>query len=420
MDNLPFVWRKLSSDGDCQIRTMKARKNHERIGGIQFTLTFHFFIPVLMAFLVACGTEYESKLSEFKIDKRVSIGFNLDSLSSNYWPVGQHWVSKENIQYLIHQNPFPTDPNRLFFSNLNKIDQGFSIEFEVEGPNGVGAITDFYFHNFDSIFLIDRYSYQMSLVDSFGNLKKVFRLKETDGNKPDNSSVLPYTISGRAIMKIGQYLLIPTVPDADPIESDYSLKNLLLVVNLESGQVKKMLGFPKSYKGAFRGGADHFLPSLSQFQGNTILVSYPIVDSIFVFDLETENLVLRFYSSSTLVKNIEAASPSKWGNEDKVRYRLGVPRHYSIIFDHFRKQFLRVSFEAFDQESISEILNRRPAITSRKSSLIVHNETGQIIGSFIIGLNYNPMDILILESGVFIALNSKNEDKKEYHKILID
>lgn len=373
-----------------------------------------------MSLLISCSTEDGGRLSELKVDRNVSIGFLIDSLSANYWPVSQDWVSKENNQYIIHQNPFPSDPNRLFFSNLNINENGFSLDFEVEGPNGVGAITDFYFYNFDSIFLVDRYSYKMSLVDSIGNVKKVFRLKESDGNRPDDLSVLPYTLSGRGIIKIGQFLLIPTVPDVDPLETDYSLKNLILSVNISNGEVKKILGFPNSYKGAFRGGPDHFLPSLSIYQGESILVSYPITDSVFVYDIETSNLVPRFSSNSILVKNNKPADRSKWESEDRLRYQLGVSRHYSIIFDNYRKQILRVSYEAFDEESISEILNRRPAKTTRRSSLTVHNETGQIIGSFLIGSKYNPMDILVLESGVFVALNLKNEDEKEYHKIIID
>lgn len=394
--------------------------NNEGSRVIRLRMTFHFFLIFLGTLVISCDRAINEEWKVLKVDPNIVISFKLDSLSSNYWPVGQLWTSKDGSEYLIHQNPFPTDPNRIFFSSLDTSENSFLLNFEVEGPDGVGWTTDFYFHDFDSIFLIDRYSYKMFLVDSTSKLKKVYRLKESDGTNPDDSSVLAYSMENRKIIKLGNSILIPAVPDIEPFETNYALSNLVLEVNIENGEVKRKIGFPRSYQGEFRGDPDHFLPSFSSLYEQTLLVSYPIVDSIFSFDLESNELNPQFYSGSLLVNDISAADPSNWGNEQRINYQLAVPRHYSIIYDPYRKYFLRVSFGGFDSESVSEMTKRRPALKPRKSSLVFHDISGRVIERFIVEGDYNPSEILVLQRGLFIAIKSELEDEKEYHKIIID
>lgn len=399
---------------------MIEQENNERSRVIRLRKIFHFLLISLGVQIISCARALDNEWEKLKVDPKIVVSFKLDSLSSNYWPAGQIWTSKDSDEYLIHQNPFPTDPNRIFFSCLDASKNSFNLDFAVEGPDGVGYITDFYFHDFDSIFLIDRYSYKMSLVDSVGRLRKVYGLKESDGTKPDDSSVLPYSMENRKIIKIGDLIVVPAIPDMDPFESNYTSRNLILEINIENGEVKKKIGFPKSYQGGFRGDPDHFIPSFSFFDNQTLLVSYPIVDSIFEVDLKTNEINPKFNSESVLVRDISPANPANWGNEERITYQLAVPRHFSIIYDPYRKLFIRVSFSGFDSESVSEMIKRRPALKPRKSSLVIHDISGRVIKRFIVDSDYNPMEILVLHRGLFIAINTDLEDEKEYHKIIVD
>jgi hypothetical protein len=386
----------------------------------QLPKTFHLFLILILIFFISCTSNMDGQWVKLKVDTNIALSFKLDSLSSNYWPVSQLFKTEDGNEYLIHQNPFPTNPNRLFFSSLNSLEESFFLNFEVEGPKGVGGITDFYFYNFDSIFLIDRYSYRMSLVDSLGQLKMVYRLKENDGNEPDDSSVLPFSMDNRKIMKTGKFILIPVIPDVDPFESDYKLRNLILVVNIENGEMKKKIGFPRSYQGGFRGDLFHYIPSFSLIDDKNLIVSYPLTDSIFRINIDSDEIVPEFHSKSILMKGMTAADPSKWGDEESIRFQLAVPRHTSVIHDPYRKNYLRVSNSGFDDESVSEMIKRRPALRPSKSSMVIHEFSGKVIGRFIIDDEYNDSDILVLERGLFIALKSQLEDEKVYHKIIID
>jgi hypothetical protein len=82
--------------------------------------------------------------------------------------------------------------------------------------------------------------------------------------------------------------------------------------------------------------------------------------------------------------------------------------------------FLRISNSGFDDESVSEMIKRKPALRPSKSSMVIHEFSGKVIGRFIIESKYNSSDILVLERGLFIALNTQLENEKVYHKIIID
>jgi hypothetical protein len=382
--------------------------------------TFHLFLILALIFFTSCTNDVDEQWGNLKIDKNNALSFKLDSLSSNYWQVSQIYITEECNEYIVHQNPFPTNPNKFFFSSLNPLEESFTLNFEVEGPKGVGAITDFYFHNFDSIFLIDRYAYRMSLVDSLGQLKMDYRLKENDGNEPDESSVLTFSMDNRKIMKTGKFILIPVIPDIDPFESDYRLRNLILAVDIENRKMEKIIGFPTSYQGGFRGDLFHYIPSFALIDDKNLIVSYPLTDSVFRVNIDSDEIVPEFFSKSILMKGMTAADPSKWDDVERKRFQLSVPRHTSIIHDPYRKMFLRISNSGFDDESVSEMIKRKPALRPSKSSMVIHEFSGKVIGRFIIESKYNSSDILVLERGLFIALNTQLENEKVYHKIIID
>jgi hypothetical protein len=158
--------------------------------------------------------------------------------------------------------------------------------------NGVGNVSEFYYHSFDSIFLVDRYRYLVSLADSSGKVFRSYRLKGDGSDMPDDISVLPWSTSKARIFKRGNSLFIPGIPDTDPYMSQYQKENLLVELNLATGEFTTMLGYPKSYQsGQFWGGSDHILPSFSPYHDpEVILVSFPLSDSIFLFDIKSKKL----------------------------------------------------------------------------------------------------------------------------------
>lgn len=374
-------------------------------------------------FTVSNCSDHKISKSEFlNLDFKEFITISLNNNATNSWLYHQIFDLNNGSKYMVFQNPFPMNPNRLFLNSLEEKEKNIELIFDVEGPYGVGNVTDFYLHNFDSIFLVDRYSYLLSLVDSSGKVKISYRLKKSEGNKPDEVSSLPFTLKGRDIRLADGSIYIPTVPDIDPYQNAYKNKNLIVKVDLSDGKIEYLLGFPTSFGNEFLGGPDHFLPSITAFRNpNEFLISYPTSDSVYFFDAKNDVLRKMFISKSDFVENIKSPNPQNWEYEDRTRHQLETPRHALVIFDQFREKIYRISLGGFDDESVDKIL-KNSKVTPRKASLNVHDITGRLISTHVIDTrNYDPFDIIVLENGLYLGEDSnKSEDEKTFYKIAFD
>ena len=266
--------------------------------------------------------------------------------STNFSILSQvHFEENENPLY-IHLNYFDSDPNYLFINSFDDPSLDKVLKFESEGPNGEGGVTEFYFYSCDSIFLVDRYRYLVSLADSSGEVKRSYRLKSGTSNRPDENSVLPWSTSKSRMFVRGKFSYIPCIPDKNPYEHQYKRDNLLIKLDLETGDYTTLLGYPEWYQnGKYWGEPDHVTPSSTPLDDlYKILVSFPLVDSVYLFDLRTEKIVPYFWMGSS---NIESPIPINYDDNqsDKGRhFQLGTDYYFSINYDPYRKEFWRVFF----------------------------------------------------------------------------
>jgi nitrogen regulatory protein PII-like uncharacterized protein len=385
-----------------------------KIGVLFFSLSFY-----------SCSKDVDTfnKEKTLALDPTNLSTIPVNDKSSNVFALSQIHLEENGNPLFIHINYFDSNPNYLFVNSLNDPTLDLVLEFENEGPNGVGGVTEFYFHSFDSIFLVDRYRYLVSLADSSGLVKKSYRLKNSDSNRPDAESVLPWSTPKSRIFLRGKFLYIPTLPDTDPFKSQYKKKNLLLKLDLETGDYTTLLGYPEWYQdGSFWGGQDHILPSISPMEDqNKLLISLPLVDSVYLFDLELESMTPYFYMGSS---NIESPIPINFEDNqtDKSRhFQLGTDYYFSINYDPYRKEFWRVFFKRYDEESITKILKRESG-RSNQQFFLVYDENLKKIGEFEIDeeLNMNAYDLLFLENGALISATPDSiEDEVIFRRLII-
>jgi len=385
-----------------------------KIGVLFFSLSFY-----------SCSKDVDTfnKEKTLALDPTNLSTIPVNDKSSNVFALSQIHLEENGNPLFIHLNYFDSNPNYLFVNSLNDPTLDLVLEFENEGPNGVGGVTEFYFHSFDSIFLVDRYRYLVSLADSSGLVKKSYRLKNSDSNRPDAESVLPWSTPKSRIFLRGKFLYIPTLPDTDPFKSQYKKKNLLLKLDLETGDYTALLGYPEWYQdGNFWGGPDHKLPSISPMEDqNKLLISFPLVDSVYLFDLETESMTPYFHMGSS---NIESPIPINFEDNqtDKSRhFQLGTDYYFSINYDPYRKEFWRVFFKRYDEESITKILKRESG-RSNQQFFLVYDENLKKIGEYEIDeeLNMNAYDLLFLENGAFISATPDSiEDEVIFRRLII-
>lgn len=381
-------------------------------------------VLIILMFLVlitACGKSDSSEVKEGKLffDNEDSRIIPVNSKSSNFSLLSQVWESDALEPYLIRMNYFDTEPNYLFINSLNDSILDFALEFDVVGPNGVGNVSEFYFHSFDSIFLVDRYRYLVSLADSSGKVLRSYRMKSNDSDMPDDTSVLPWSTSKARIFKRGNSLFIPGIPDKDSYLSQYQKENLLVELNLETGDYSTLLGFPKSYQnGKFWGGPDHILPSISPYKDlDLFLVSYPLSDSIFLFDIKSKKLSPFKWMGSKIKENPIPINFEDSQTDRGRAFQLGTDYYFSINYNPIKNEIWRIFYKKYDEESIKKILNRVSGNPNKKSVLMLSEELNTFKEVELPSeLNVNPYDLIFLKEGVFISLDSL-EDRLIYRKI---
>lgn len=362
-------------------------------------------------------------ISTLTLEQSKAITIPINSKSGDFSLLNQYYNSGTGIEYLIHINPFPSNPNYLFLDNISSPNSPIRLEFPVEGPNGIGSMTDFYFHNFDSIFVVDRYAYSLSLVDSSANLLRKYRLNHSQSNYPGDESVLPYFTSNSQAIKRGEILYLPGIPDKESFESGYSKHNLLMVLNLDTGELTYMLGYPSKYKSGFWGGYDHIIPSISETDDlNKLLISYPIDDSVYIFDLSKQELSPAFYAKSNLLDDINPAPRFAMDRESVISYQYGTDRYFSLFFDSYRKEYYRFVYKAYPEEALQNMLNRtaQTRIVNDKS-LMRFDENFNLIKELKLPSTVTGVDDFIsIKSGVYLRLYENNENSKKFIPIVFD
>jgi len=379
---------------------------------MKFMKIFYIIITILF---FSCKERKDELLKE-NIHKLELTFNNLDSIvlnenSSNFFMLSQE-IELDKAEYLIQINPFPTEPNKIFFNSIKNSDLSFVLDFDIEGPNGVGNMSEFFFHNFDSIFIFDKYSYRVSLVDSSGLIMRKYLLRDVSGTKPNENTVMTWLSNKSKPFLINNNLYIPTLPDVDPFYSDYSKENLLMELDLKSGKFNLMLGYPTKYReGGYWGGSDHILPSIAQsVNDNKLIISYPIEDSIFSFDIASNVLSPIFLLKSKLFSEINPSSIFLSEREDLLKFQLGTDYYFSLLSDPYRNLYYRITNKKYSEESIQNILNRKAGNPNTKSLLIFDSKFKQI-REFDLPEKFSSYMFFVFKSGVYVVIDNKFEDK---------
>lgn len=368
--------------------------------------------------------------SNLTMEKEISLKLGgqkiipVNNKSTNFSLLSQVYFEKDEHSLYIHLNYFDSEPNYLFINSFEDPALDMVLEIESEGPNGVGSVTEFYFHSYDSVFLVDRYQYLVSLADSSGKLKRSYRLKSNSSNMPDEDSVLPYSTSKARMFVRGKYLYIPCIPDTDPFNHKYGRENLLMKLDLETGDYSTLLGYPEWYQdGKYWGGPDHVTPSITRLDDlNKVLVSFPLVDSVYLLDLKTEKMKPYFWMGSS---NIESPVPIKYeDNQSDIarRFQLGTDYYFSINYDPYRKEYWRLFYKQYDEESIDKMLNRESGSPNEKS-IIVYNENLERIGEFDFEKSWrgNGYDLVFFEDGAYFSSTPDSiEDQMIFRQLIIN
>lgn len=377
-----------------------------------------------ISFLIFSCSDKLKVVNEIGLDPKSQKVIPINDLSTDFSLLSQVSFQENGDALFIHLNYFDSDPNYLFVNSLNDPELDLVLKFDGEGPNEVGGVTDFYFHDYDSIFLIDRYRYQVSLADSSGKVLRRYRLKENDSNMPGEDSVLPWVTSKSRIFLRGSDLYIPCIPDQDPFKSKYKKENLLIKLDLKSGDYTTLLGYPDLYQtDDFWGNPDHIIPSISPSDDPEFMfVSFPLADSIYRLNLQTEEIEPYFWMGSDQMDPPVFINFEDYQTDKMRRYQLGTDYYFSLQYDPFQKLYWRIVYKKYDDESLDRMVNRKGSGKPNKKYTIVYDENLARIGEFDLDSipRFVGYDFIVLKDGPYISVTPEDvEDEKIFQRLIL-
>ena len=380
-----------------------------------------FYQRTILVYLIFTLISCENKITEMRNDYLFSINHSnynvfLDYYTSNFEMASQYlpdWRGTEAFAFLNRKN------NQIKIYNLNTGLLTDSIQYQNDGPNGVGSIYEFHIHNEDSVFLNAKYSYNIFLIDKLSNIVNSYSLIPEDvefdvGGIPKGTptALVLMPVWHRPVL-IDHFLYINSSPDRDPMKPDYyDSHELMLRLNLENGKYEYLTGYPDRYKGKIWGVDFGDVYSAYNNNDGSFVLSFPLED--YVYETKDFKSFEKHVFRSSLVSEVKPMSKPTKDFSIYYKYFKDNSAYGTILYDPNNKFYFRIgNLQVHDndyREPTDALSNPQDftIIVSDDSFKLLHEEKfrqpshGQ----------YVPRMSFVNDSGLNIAfVDYNNEDK---------
>jgi hypothetical protein len=163
----------------------------------------------------------------------------------------QNWKGQEAFAFHVR----PKEQIKIYGLESGELVE--TLAFTENGPNVFQGIYDFHILNEDSIFLNKRYAYKIYLVnEQYEVIQTLDFLDQNDAVDPktgfpsSKDAFLPVFNRNRLFRKIGDKIYVSGAPNLDARFPEFSqTRTLLSSKNLQSGDIRPLLGLPEKMRG---------------------------------------------------------------------------------------------------------------------------------------------------------------------------
>ena len=283
------------------------------------------------------------------------------------------------------------------------------IQFFKEGPHAVGNnLCGFLLLNNDSILMYYTGAYQLDLMNSQGELLARYRLKDIKPQadcaysmpSPSPSSSLPIRKAGNAIILQG----------FSPDKVGSLLRGTTILFNLRDSTLKYANDYPSCYqeKDFDKWHVQvHLTPRYDLGPQDEMVLSYPIEDSIRIFNPQTGEKRSFFAGHSTPYK-IRPASASTTAEQE--RSILGQAQYTGIYYDRWNQLYYRLM--ALPMKDYTANASRLP---SRELAVIIIDKDFKKVGEYNVREKSDRCSFAFVSpEGLHINVLSDNDDFMDF------
>ncbi len=329
-----------------------------------------------------------------------SVLFELDSTQGFY---------SNNINQLeIEGNQFITLFNqmtgKLYYYNLKTGATVKITQYEMEGPNGIGAHAEQITHlpiGMDSVFIYNGWDLRGYLFDGLGSKLKTFDFASSSIFESEGPFVISITNDNRPY-RIGNkiYFNCQSVP-----ARQFGKKPVLLALNLKTAELQGIIIPPNSYSD-YCWGVNYSTNVFSTYHAERkqFIMSYGVESDLYVYD-STGREKDRVNNGSKFFGSIEPYSSNvkdymnMSSYEKRMNHSMLNPKYYKLL--HFSNQdneyFLRETFLPRKEEDI------QAGINNLRKSFIISDKNLNQTGEYLVPEQYMTSLFFTSSKGVYLA-----------------
>ncbi|GAB2479412.1 DUF4221 family protein [Algoriphagus taiwanensis] len=335
------------------------------------------------------------------------VALQLDDSTSNVSYSYQYHLS-DGKEYFFN---LKMDGNILQIFDFSTGEKIKTLQFDQEGPNGVGGLFGFHVQSLDSIFLFNPpFGSSFYLANIEGELLKKFKYQVPDG-------------AGSAFVHNG-YMTSPPVLEGSKLAVNHrfpqNMRELTqeilsnntfgYQINLETGETQYFNHyFPQDYLGSGLKSID-----FSRAQGE---------DKV-VYSLFGDHKLYYASSFDSTLKSVEAGSEfldqtmpnfkPDAVSEEYQNYAFASSRYGSILYDPYREVYYRIAFPTLPEASIADIRSQGNAL-GPFVVMVLDSDLKVITERKFEPGKYHPDNVFVGKKGLYLSLQHPNnpENREE-------
>ncbi|WP_169714332.1 DUF4221 family protein [Algoriphagus antarcticus] len=366
-----------------------------------------FFIIISLIF--GCSNKKDESI--FAAIPVTSIEFPLDNETANFGGNRVQLANLNSKDILLLSNPIF---NRIYQYDYNNQELIGSTDYPVEGPKGVGNVSNFYFHNRDTILISGKNVNWFFITDLGNSYMERFNFdfsREDRGKVPVATEQSGIIFHDQSVFLTNPIAYVPGMYAAPEEYKKIENSNFAVEYNIYSPAfVSNDLLFPIEYTKSVY--SDYFNFMSQEKVGDNIIYSFGLSDSIIVFNTKDQEIIKHIASSylaDDLPKVSLANSVEEIGPEHE-QYRLTTflnsMNYGKIFYDSYKELYYRV-VEKPKPEIVVDVPQR-----TKPFGIIVLNK------------NFEKIMEVDFEYGKYVLSNmfvsSKGLNVLNYEKILTD
>ncbi len=376
-------------------------------------IVFYVFVQLSCTSKQKWSCKTANMKQQITLKKQQEITFNIPKLVNyNFFQENFREINGEMFFW-----GYDLDNEKLFIhkfsgKHLNKI-----LDFSKEGVNQLPfANYNIYFHNYDSIFFLSDHPIRLYLADSSGTIYSRIKLdKDLYKTKGEFGTYFFRDLS--ALFQVDKnlihffYIQIYELPQSPKIQYKQPLE---VVINYKKRRVQTLFGkYPQEYTNY----DSRWYPNLHYsshciFYDSLTVLSLGASNLLQIYNNKTGELIKEVCANSRFINTIEPISIQKNNQQDITNFTNSSAFYRNIIYDKYRKLFLRIVKHNQDLRDKTGALNQ---MENAPWSIIWLNENMEIVGETkFLGKKYDFRKIKIISKGLLINKLIENEGEITY------